>query len=323
MRSRPHAQRGAALLLAMIIVVLVVTATTGMVWQQSRAISIEAAERARAQAAWILAGALDWARLILREDERTGQQSGQPHDSLDEPWTTPVAEGRLSAFLAADQDNNAEGGLDAFIEGAITDAQSRFNLNGLVDATGKVVPVQLAALERLCSLAGTATDAAGRIAAALQAASLAAEVDETRPRGPVLRPTRLSDLAWQGLDAATLAMLEPYVDLLPVPTPVNVNTAPREVLMAAIDNIDLGTAERLVQQRQRGAFRNLEEVKGHLTSTAVAEASRLAVGTTHFYVAGRLRIEDRVLEERSLLLRRDGRVDVLRRERRSFSVAAP
>ena len=40
-------QRGAALLLAMIIMALVATATAGMVWHQSRAIQIEAAERAR------------------------------------------------------------------------------------------------------------------------------------------------------------------------------------------------------------------------------------------------------------------------------------
>ena len=38
-------------------------------------------------------------------------------------------------------------------------------------------------------------------------------------------------------------------------------------------------------------------------------------------IEGRLRLEDRVLEERSLLVRRDGRVDVLRREKRSFSAS--
>ena len=47
-------QRGAALLLAMIILTMVVTVTTGMLWQQTRAVEVEAAERARAQASWIL-----------------------------------------------------------------------------------------------------------------------------------------------------------------------------------------------------------------------------------------------------------------------------
>ena len=319
-RSVPRparAQRGAALLLAMIIVVLVVTATAGMVWQQTRAVSIESAERARTQAAWILNGALDWARLILREDQRDSQQRGAPYDSLDEPWATPLAEARLSTFLAADQDNNADSGPEAFISGSIVDVQSRFNLFGVVDDAGKPVPAQLAALERLCSLAGTASDTAGRIAQALRATRPA--TGDEGPRGAPLRPSRLADLAWAGIEAATLAQLEPYVELLPVATPVNANTASREVLMAAIDGIDLGTAERLVQRRQRKAFRQIEDMRADLPSTTVLEPARIGVGSNYFEVAGRLRLEDRVLEERSLLVRRENRVDVLRRERRSFS----
>ena len=67
--SRPaHAQRGAALLLAMLTVALVATLSSAALWQQWRALSIESAERQRLQASWILGGALDWARLILRED---------------------------------------------------------------------------------------------------------------------------------------------------------------------------------------------------------------------------------------------------------------
>ena len=72
MRHPLRHQRGAALLLAMLILTLVATMASGMVWQQWRAIQVESAERARTQSAWILSGALDWARLILREDARTG-----------------------------------------------------------------------------------------------------------------------------------------------------------------------------------------------------------------------------------------------------------
>ncbi|CAD5372568.1 Type II secretion system protein K [Rubrivivax sp. A210] len=317
MQSPRRSQRGAALLLAMIIMVLVVTATAGMVWQQSRAISIESAERARAQAAWILNGALDWARLILREDQRKNPQGGEPHDSLDEPWATPLAESRLSTFLAADRDNNAEGGPEAFISGQISDAQARFNLAGVLDSAGKPVPAQVAALERLCNLAGTASDTAARIVAVMRAATNPGDDD---PLQAPLRPARLADLAWQGLDAATLAVLDDYLDLLPAATPVNVNTARREVLVAAIDGIDLGSAERLVQQRQRKAFASLADVTAQLPGITL-DSARVSVASAYFLVAGRLRLEDRVLEERSLLVRRDGRIDVLRRERHSFSAS--
>ena len=82
----PRGQRGAALLLAMLILALVATTAAGMAWHQQRAIEVESAERARAQAAWILNGALDWARLILREDARSGGA-----DHLGEPWAVPLA----------------------------------------------------------------------------------------------------------------------------------------------------------------------------------------------------------------------------------------
>ncbi len=315
----PMRQRGAALLLAMIIVALVATVTAGMVWQQTRAVTVEAAERARAQAGWILSGALDWARLILREDQRTNQNRAQPYDSLDEPWATPLAEARLSTFLAADKDNNADGGPEAFISGSIADAQAHFNLRGMLADDGKVLPLQQAALERLCGQAGVPTDAAARIGLAL--ASALVPTGNEGAAGPPLRPSRLLDLAWAGIEPEVLAKLEPFAILLPVATPVNLNTASREVMVAAIDGIDLGSAERLVQERQRRPFHTLDEVREQLPPGTTLEPNRVSVVSSYFEVSGRLRLEDRVLEERSLLVRRDNRVDVLRRERQSFSAA--
>ena len=95
--------RGAALLTAMIVVTLVATLASAMLWRQWRAVEVEEAERSRSQASWILSGALDWARLILREDRRAGGP-----DHLAEPWATPLAEARLSTFLAADSSNTAD-----------------------------------------------------------------------------------------------------------------------------------------------------------------------------------------------------------------------
>jgi general secretion pathway protein K len=129
-------QRGAAMLTAMIIVALIATLAASMVWQQWRAVQIEVAERSRMQSSWILSGALDWAKLILKEDAK----SGGP-DHLGEPWAVPLAEARLSTFLAADKDNT-DTGPEAFLSGSITDIQSRYNLRNLVDNTGKIDAVR-------------------------------------------------------------------------------------------------------------------------------------------------------------------------------------
>ena len=79
------------MLLALLVLTLIATLASSMVWQQWRSIQVEGAERARTQAAWILSGSLDWARLILREDARSGGA-----DHLGEPWAVPLAEARLS-----------------------------------------------------------------------------------------------------------------------------------------------------------------------------------------------------------------------------------
>ena len=315
MNSRQR-QGGAALLLAMMVVVLVVTTAAGMVWLQTRAVHVEAAERARSQAGWILVGATDWARLLLREDLRSGRQNGRNFDSLDEPWATRLEEARLSSFLAADKDNNADSGPEAFISGAISDAQSRYNLRSLIDASGKVVPPQVAALRRLVEQAGAPAGTADRIAEALAHSTATAATPATSDAP--LKPAQLGDLAWLGVTPDTIERLRPWVDLLPIATPVNVNTAPREVLVAAIDGLDLGTAERLVQARQRQPFESLEQVQALLTPEVRVDASRLSVGSSWFYVAGRLRLEDRAVEERSLVQREGDRVVVRRRERLSL-----
>ncbi|MDE2146617.1 MAG: type II secretion system minor pseudopilin GspK [Burkholderiales bacterium] len=318
--ARRPGQQGAALLLAMIILALVTTLAAGMVWQQARAVQVEAAERARAQSAWVLTGALDWARLILREDLRAAQRRGPLYTSLGDSWATPLEEARLSSFLAADQDNNVDSGPEAFISGRIVDAQSRYNLRNLVDGTGRIVPVQLAGLQRLAQAAGAPGSAADEIAQAL-ARAYAPVAAGGNPQAPI-KPQQLSDLRWLGVDDATLQPLRPFVTLLPVLTPVNANTAPAEVLLAAIDGLDLGSAQRIVQARQRNPYTTLPALQAVLPQGATLDATRVGVFSAWFVVTGRLRLDERVLEQRSLLQRDLDRVTVRRTERRSFATSA-
>ncbi|MDE2093316.1 MAG: type II secretion system minor pseudopilin GspK [Burkholderiales bacterium] len=305
-----HRQRGAALLTAMIIVTLVATLAASMVWQQWRAVQVESAERAREQAAWILSGALDFARLILREDLRSDKVT-----ALTEPWATPLAEARLSTFLAVDK-ANAGDAPEAFLSGHIDDAQARYNLMDLV-SQGKVDPLEVETLQRLCLAVGVESGVAQTIANGL----LEATAPPTAATGgggatataPLL-PRTLAQLSWLGVDAPSLKALRPYVVLLPVATPVNVNTASREVL-AAVMNVDLASAERLVQSRQRNPFQTPQAATALVVTAAPANA-KLDVRSSFFEVHGRLRLADHVLVENSLVQRLpNGQVNVLRRER--------
>ncbi len=317
-------QRGSALLTAMIIVALVATLAGSMVWQQWRAIQVEAAERARAQSAWILAGAIDWARLILREDAKNGGVTGNI-DHLGEPWAVPLAEARLSTFLAADKDNTDDAP-DAFLSGAITDAMARYNLMNLLDAKGGVDPRERETLERLCATVGVSADVASRIASGLLDAAPplppapgASQPPRAPPADPPLMPQSTSQLVWLGIDAESLRALDPYIVLIPdtlrFPALVNVNTAPREVLVAVVDGLDLATAERIVQSRQRVPLKSVADLTALAPSVPPANLNRLAFGSHYFQVRGRLRLGDVVLEQRSLVKRNGSTVVVLQRER--------
>lgn len=311
-------QRGAALLTAMLIVSLVASLAGAMVWRQYRAVQIEAAERARAQSAWILQGALDWARLILREDARANRS--EPVDHLGEIWAVPLAEARLSTFLAADRNNNsaADEGPEAFLSGSLADAQAQYNLRNLLRAADPAL--ELRTLERLCESAGLPADTAARISTALRQAF--AEGGENQTVDAPLRPQSLEQLQWLGLPAESVERLRPLLTLLPTPTPVNLNTAPREVIAALFDGMDLATAQRMVQQRQSSPLRSLDEARTQLPSRIVLSAERASVASNHFIVSGRLRLEERVLEERSLIRRRDLEMQVISRERSQLQLKA-
>jgi general secretion pathway protein K len=296
----------------MVILTLVGTLAAGMVWQQWRGLQVEGAERVRAQAAWILTGALDFGRVVLRLDGRT---PGVDH--LGEPWATQLQESSLSSLLAADRGNNADVGPEVFLRGSIQDAQARYNLRNLVDGERRLVPAEVAALGRLCESAGVAPETAQAIAEGLRAA-WAAQAGEVSDEA-ALAPREVAQLVWLGLEPATAAALEPLVVLLPEPTPLNLNTASAQVLAAVFGALDAGSAQRLVQARQSRPFRTLAEAQAQVPGVEAFEPRRASVGSNYFEVSGRLRAQNRQIEERVLVVRRGREIVPLWRDRRALA----
>ncbi len=135
-RTTPNDQNGMALLAAMITVMVVSLLASSALWLQSRHFEVESAIRQRQQAQWLLTGALDWSRVILREDARSSTT-----DTLVEPWAVPLQEAKLSSFLRSqsnattssanesEQDENLTD--QVFLSGQITDLQSKLNFYNL------------------------------------------------------------------------------------------------------------------------------------------------------------------------------------------------
>ncbi|MDP9046062.1 MAG: type II secretion system minor pseudopilin GspK [Pseudomonadota bacterium] len=290
----------------MIIVTLVATLATAMVWQQWRAVQVEAAERARTQAAWVLSGALDFAKLILSEDLKAKRNV----TALTEPWATPLAESRLSTFLSVDA-QETDDGPDAFLSGSIADAQARFNLMNLTAKDPLVAATQLRIFQSLCQNIGVEVGVAQRIFSDLQAASAASP-----SAGAPLIPGNVSQLAWLGVDPATIEALRPYVVVLTLgasgtPILVNANTASKEVLAAALQ-LSPAAAQALTVVAQQKPYQTTSAIVG----AATADLNNISVRSDYFEVRGRLRLADRVLVERTLLLRNpDGTSTVLDQER--------
>lgn len=302
---------GAALLAAMLTVALVATLAAGALWQQWRTLEVEAAERMRTQSAWILNGALDWARLILREDHR----SGGSVDHLAEPWAVPLEEARLSTFLAADRQSSADPeGDNVFLSGQIADLQARLNVTSLIQAA-VVQPEKLESFRRLFDLLGLPQQQLSRMVENLRFASDISAENRSGGRAALV-PHRVEHLAWLGLSPEAAALLEPYVTVLPEPTPVNLNTARAEVIYAVGRGISMADAQRIVAERERRHFTKVANATLVLGLTKPPfEENAVSVNTRFMEVRGRLRIDAAVVEERSVV-RRDGYdVRVVSRER--------
>lgn len=311
-------QAGAALLLAMIIVTLVSTVAAGMVWQQTRAVNIEAAERQRVQMGALSNAGMNFARGAVRQLLSRGVTAERVKQLL----ANPVARTELRKMLAVDRNNTDDGLIQAWIAIRGEDASARYNLRALVDAEGKLVPTEVTALQRLCSAAGL-TGVAEQLAPALRAAWGQPQEGSNVPA--VLAPRRVADLAWFGLDESTLKQLARFIEILPdgQVAPVNINTAPKEVIYAVIDNLSMTAAADLERGDTKPVFKDPSEFQTLLPENARADPQRVAVVSRHFYAHLELEYEGLLLQETYLVAYggpSGADAKVLRRER-SFSKA--
>ena len=323
MKRQSHSSRGAALLAAMLTVSLVAMLAAGAAWQQWRTVEVESTERQHAQAQWLLLGALDWARIILREDARSGNADA-PTDHLAEPWAIPLQEARLSTFLAANSNNSAgnksvtngsstfsktfsEDALtqEVYLSGQIIDLQARMNVGNLLQGN-QIDLKSLQAFERLFEALSLPTAQLNTLAQGLVAA-------QQQKDGAPLMPQRVSQLTWLGLTPQTLNSLAPYITVLPTRTPVNLNTAPPVVLYASVAGLSLADAKRLSDQRAQNPWSGLDAFQKAAGKPVSVDGTH-SVNSRFFEVVGRLRMPATSLVERSVVQRDQVDVKVLWRE---------
>lgn len=310
---RPH-QRGAALLLAMLMVALVASLSAAAFWQQWRAWAVETAQQQRSQTTWVLSGALDWARLILRQDARASNV-----DHLAEPWAIPLQESQLSTFLAGNADNAAstsdadDVALQAFLSGEIHDLQGRLNLRNLVSSGNTLSKPDWQAWHRLYRALGLPES---ELSAVAQHLRLALDPTQDATSTAPLLPQSWAQIGWLGLSAHSARTLAPYATWLPERTPLNLNTASALALHAAVPELDLAQAQQLVTQRQRSHFANIAEAASRILSLGAnaINPQQHSTSSRYFEIRGRLRLEGTIIEETSTVMRNGTEVRVLWRQ---------
>ena len=279
-------QRGSATLTAMIVMVLATIILSSLIWQQHLSIRQLEYQRDRRQAEWLHIAAADFARFVLAEDSRA-----TTIDHLGEPWAIPLADTKIADFLR---------GVDIPQEirhvsliGQVTDAQSRFNLNSLVDATGNANAPALAVFQRLLENNGADRGLAQQVTNRL-----------TQSKFTFRDVNELS--GFNGFSSGVMQRLKPSLVALPENTTINVNTASADVLRALFQGMSTGQATAFIGARLETPLKSNIDVRNVLTRigvTQTGETSLMDVKSNFFIARSEVRFGESLYVGQSILRR--------------------
>ncbi|WP_338769609.1 type II secretion system minor pseudopilin GspK [Massilia sp. METH4] len=282
-------QRGVAVVTALLLTTLAVTIVASLFWQQQVQVRSVENQRLHLQTRWILRGALDWARLILRQD-------GLDNPSVtraDGVWATPLAETRLDQYVERERVEGED--YDATLQGQIVDAQSRYNLSNLADRAGAIDQKETRAFQQLLTL----LQLDGNLAqAAAQQVAKAAQAKAQQGSSAPMPVQRLEDLLVAGFPQAAVERLREYVVVLPRGQGVNLNTAPAEVIAALFEGMPLSEAQSAVTRRKGAPIMNAADIAGSHAVLGLAAAR-----SDYFLVLSQVRLDRAALESWALIKR--------------------
>jgi general secretion pathway protein K len=286
------AQRGAALIMALLVVALATTLSSMMLWRQDIWLRQVETQRNLAQTRLIAGAGIAWARAVLAYDARTSS-----FDHAGEAWAIKVPP------------SSVEGGE---IGGEVTDEHARWNLNNLLAGDGGSNVQEQEVLRRLLRLLQLPPVLASTLADWLDKDS------DTSPDGaedayylalsPPYRSANraLSDVDGlrrvRGFDADVVERLRPHVTALPGYHRVNVNTAGAMVLAALVPDLSLAEVQELVVLRKNIPFRDFVDFRSRLPRPEiVANPARLDTRSRYFSVRIRARYERTAVATEALL----------------------
>lgn len=263
--DNPHShQRGTVLVTVLMMFAIAALLATEMAYRQKLDVRRTSAMLMTDQAREYLLGAEALAMLALKDDYKADKKVNKYIDSLDEDWAL-----KRPPFPV-------EGG---YIQGEIIDAQSKFNINDLVDENGSTTTEKAKIgryffLELLKQL-DIPEDGSPQIVYEKVVDWMDADQDEVGPDGREdgaylrgKRPYRagnrvildISELrAIEGMDQKTYDTLAPHLVALPPGTPKNLNTLDSKLFGV----MDIEQPDVLDSKRQAGGIED-SDLSNHL-----------------------------------------------------------
>lgn len=258
-RSYPlHHQRGVALITAVLIVALATVLAVSVGFKGYLDQRRTATAFALDQAQQVAFGGEAWAADALRRD---AMQQGSKTDDFTEEWATPIPPVPIE---------QGEGAVIGEFEGVLDDMQGRFNLNSLIVKQGdkfvrdeiayerfKRLLVLLELEEKWADIVADWIDSdtqEGFPSGAEDSAYTSLTPSYRAANMPITRASELLALPEFGIER--FRKLEPFVTALPVGTPLNLCTAPAEVLDSIVEGeIEYTRArENLIDLRKQRCF---------------------------------------------------------------------
>jgi general secretion pathway protein K len=278
--KRRTANRGVALITAMLITALASMVAANLAWDNALDVRRTMVLLNHEQAVQVALGAESWVIGILHQDLEDSET-----DHLGEIWAIelpglPIDGGEVT--------------------GNIEDLQGRFNVNNLIDDNGKVVPESLERFRRLLVALELDPRTAG-----IAADWIDSNIEASFPDGAedpiytgIIPPYRSANqsltsasefAALEGMARESFNVLRPHITALPGRTNININTATGPVLQSLDENLSAADVERLLAEREIAGFADIQSTFSSLVTPDVLNT--LDDSTNYFQLKVVVRID--------------------------------
>ncbi len=244
-------QQGTALIVTLFVVVILTVTVTEFLYETWVDRSLVANFRDGTKGLYALTSGVEAARAVIVDDFRRDQKNGLFTDTLKEYWAQPAIAIPLE---------------DTFMFATIVDESSKINLNGLITAGGYPDDRYIAMFRRLLRILELDENIADYTRDWIDA-------NEDGPaENPyymsLAHPYRCKNMRFdtvdelqmvRGVTPEVFAKLRKFVTI--TGGPININTAPREVLMALHDDISASMADDVLTAREDLPFKDKGEIK--------------------------------------------------------------